>query len=67
MRRTETVLRFVWDFVVGDDWVTATGVALAITLTALVATTSIPAWWVMPVVVAGLLGLSLWRAAKPNR
>lgn len=64
MRRAEALLRFTWDFVVGDDWVTAAGVTLAIGLTALIASTSIPAWWVMPVGVAGVLALSLWRATK---
>src|SRR3984957_3727842 len=35
----------VWDFVVGDDWRTAFGVAAAIALTALIAETGIPGWW----------------------
>jgi hypothetical protein len=51
----------VWDFVVGDDWVTAVGVAIAIGVTAIVAGTGASAWWVMPVAVLGLLMLSLRR------
>lgn len=54
----------VWEFVVGDDWRSALGVVLALCLTALIAGTSIPAWWVMPLAVLGLLGLSIRRAAR---
>jgi hypothetical protein len=54
----------VWDFVVGDDWRVAFGVVLALGLTALVAQTSVPAWWIMPLAVLALLGLSVRRAAK---
>jgi hypothetical protein len=37
---------------------------LAFGLTALLATTSIPAWWVLPLAVAAVLWLSLLRAAR---
>ncbi len=52
-----------WDFVVGDDWRTALGVVLALGLTALVAETSVAAWWIMPLAVLALLALSIRRAA----
>jgi hypothetical protein len=64
MRRVRSFLQFLWDFVVGDDWRIAVGVALALGLTAIVAGTSIPAWWVLPVAVAGLLCLSVWHFAR---
>jgi hypothetical protein len=63
MSRLQALLRFIWDFVVGDDWRIAVGVAAALGITALVARTSVSAWWILPVAVAGLLGLSLRRAA----
>jgi hypothetical protein len=63
MSRIEALLSFLWDFVVGDDWRIAAGVAVALGVTALIAGTSIAAWWILPVVVAGLLGFSVWRAA----
>ena len=63
MSRVEAFLRFLWDFVVGDDWRIAAGVVVAIGVTALVAGTSVAAWWVLPVAVAGLLAVSVWRAA----
>jgi hypothetical protein len=56
--------RFWWDFVVGDDWRVAAGIALAFGLTALLATTSVPAWWVLPLAVAAVLWSSLRRAAR---
>jgi hypothetical protein len=52
-----------WEFVVGDDWVTAVGVIGALGVTALIAATSATAWWVMPIAVVSLLALSLRRAA----
>ncbi|PZS08031.1 MAG: hypothetical protein DLM64_13405 [Solirubrobacterales bacterium] len=52
----------VWEFVVGDDWLTALGVAVALGLTALVAGAGAPAWWIMPLAVVALLALSLRRA-----
>ena len=52
----------VWEFVVGDDWVIAAGVVLALAATALIAGAHAAAWWVMPVAVVGLLALSLARA-----
>jgi hypothetical protein len=64
MSRLEALLRFLWDFVVGDDWRLAVGVVLALGVTALVATTSVAAWWILPVAVAGLLGLSVWLAPR---
>ena len=54
---------FWWDFVVGDDWRIAVGVALALGATAVVAATGAPAWWLLPIAVALLLYRSLRRAA----
>lgn len=67
MRRVDAFLRFLWDFVVGDDWRIAVGVVLALGVTALVADTSIAAWWILPAAVVALLGLSVWRAASSRR
>jgi hypothetical protein len=54
----------IWDFIVGDDWRVAVGVAIAIGVTALVADSTVAAWWVLPVAVVVLLGDSLRRAAR---
>jgi hypothetical protein len=54
---------FWWDFIVGDDWRVAVGIALALGLTATLATTWSSAWIVLPVAVAVVLWLSLRRVA----
>ena len=54
----------VWGFVVGDDWRVALGVSAAIALTALVATSTVVAWWVLPAAVIAMLADSLRRAAR---
>jgi hypothetical protein len=55
---------FWWDFLVGDDWLVPAGIAVAFGLTALLAATSVPAWWLLPLAVAVVLWLSLRRAAR---
>ncbi len=59
--------RFWWDFVVGDDWRAAAGIAVAIGITAALAAGGIAAWWFMPLAVALVLWLSLRRAAGAAR
>jgi hypothetical protein len=56
--------RAVWDFVVGDDPITAFGVAVALGVTALIAGAGATAWWVMPVAAVALLAVSLRRATR---
>jgi hypothetical protein len=64
VRRVTGALVSVWDFFVGDDWVTAVGVVAALGATALIAGATSSAWWVMPIAVVALLALSLRRAAR---
>jgi hypothetical protein len=64
MSRAKRVLLGVWEFVVGDDWRAAVGVALALGVTAVIATTDVAAWWIMPLAVLAILALSLRRAAR---
>ena len=59
-----SALLAVWEFVVGDDWRTAVGVALALALTAVITDAGLPAWWLVPVAVIVLLALSLRRATR---
>jgi hypothetical protein len=61
VRRLRQFAAAVWEFVVGDDWMTAGGVAVAIGLTAIVAASDAPAWWVMPAAALGLLAASVRR------
>ncbi len=67
MSRVRAFAAFLWDFVVGDDWRIAAGVVIALAVTALVAGTSLAAWWILPLAVAVVLGLSVWHAALPRR
>jgi hypothetical protein len=64
MRYLRAFARFWWDFIVGDDWRVAVGLAGAFALTWLLAHYDIAAWWVLPLAVAALLGESVWREAR---
>jgi hypothetical protein len=57
-------VRFWYDFIVGDDWRVAAGIAVAIAATALLAGGGIAAWWVMPAAVVLVTWLSLRRASS---
>jgi hypothetical protein len=67
MNRVSSFGLFWWDFVVGEDWRVAAGVALALGLSALIAGVGIPAWWVLPPAVAIVLALSIRRAIRSQR
>jgi hypothetical protein len=64
MKRAHVFVLAAWEFVAGDDWRTAIGVVLALGVTAIAAGAGLPAWWVMPLAVLGLLALSIRRAAR---
>jgi hypothetical protein len=56
---------FVYDFVIGDDWRVAAGVTVGLAGTYLLAhETGVAAWWLVPVLIAALLPVSLWRAVR---
>jgi len=63
-RRIASFAGFWYDFVVGDDWRVAVGVVAALAIAWGVSRTSVPTWWVMPVAVAVLLPISLWRVTR---
>ncbi len=64
MSRVVAFGRFWWDFVIGDDWTAAAGVALAIGATAALAAAGVAAWWLLPPAVVAVLYLSLRRATR---
>ncbi len=66
MSRVEALGRFLWDFVVGDDWRIAVAVVIALGVTAVVAGAGASAWWILPVATALVLGLSVWRVARTS-
>lgn len=57
---------FWYDFIVGDDWILAAGVVIALALGAAVARSGLSsaAWVVMPVAILVTLSVSLRRAAN---
>lgn len=55
---------FMLDFVVGEDWRIAVGIVAAMGLTALLAHHHVAAWWILPVGVLLMLGLSLREAIR---
>jgi hypothetical protein len=64
LARLRAFAQFWYDFVVGDDWRVAVGVAVALGATYGVSRTGVPAWWILPAAVVALLPVSLWRVAR---
>jgi hypothetical protein len=61
------VVRFLYDFIVGDDWTVAAAVAIGLVLSAVLHVNHITAWWLIPVIVLVMLGVSLRRASSKTR
>ena len=55
------VLRSVWEFVVGDDWVAALAAVAAIAVTYALAHDAVNAWWLLPPAVLATLYVSVRR------
>ncbi len=64
IRALRSFVAFWYDFIVGDDWRIAVGVAAALAVTALLVHARVAAWWVLPVAVLALLGFSLLRISR---
>lgn len=64
MRRLRALGAFLYDFVVGDDPLVAVVVVLALGATALLVDAGVAGWWLLPLAVAGVLGVSLLRATR---
>ena len=59
---------FWYDFIIGDDWVVALSVMLALAITFAVSrSTDTPVWWIIVAAVAILLPLSVFRATGRRR
>jgi hypothetical protein len=56
--------RFWWEFVIGDDWLVAVLVVLAIGATAVLAAAGVTAWWLLPLAVLLILWVSLRRVIR---
>jgi hypothetical protein len=64
MRYIRSFGLFWWDYIVGDNWRVAAGLALAFGLTWLLAHNGIAAWWLLPLAVAVLLVGSVRRESR---
>ncbi len=64
IRALRSFAMFWYDFLIGDDWRIALGVVIALAVTAVLVHAGVPAWWVLPVAVLALLGLSLLGASR---
>jgi hypothetical protein len=58
--------RFWWDFIVGDDWRVAVGLAAALGLTWLLEHYDVAAWWLLPLAVAVVLAGSVRRESRSS-
>lgn len=67
MSRVRAFGRFWYDFVVGDDWRVAVGVIAVLGATGLLADRGVPTWWLLPLLVAAILTVSIWRVAHAAR
>lgn len=56
--------RFWYRFIVGDDWTVAAAVGVGLVLTALLNAQGISAWWLVPIIVVAMVGVSLRRASQ---
>jgi hypothetical protein len=59
--------RFLYNFIVGDDWTMAAAVAIGLILSAVLNANHIVAWWLIPVIVVVMLGVTLRRAGGTHR
>jgi hypothetical protein len=65
MKYIRRFLSFWYRFIVGDDWKIAAGVVVGLSLVALLVHGShINSWWLLPVIMVGMLTLSLWIATR---
>jgi len=66
MRYVKAFGQFWWNFIVGDDWTVAAGVAVALALVAILTDQGVNAWWLLPLAVALLTASSVWREARKS-
>ncbi|MDO8108379.1 hypothetical protein Q6348_14365 [Isoptericola sp. b441] len=65
MRRLRAFGVFWWDFVIGDDWLIAAAVVVGLAATAaLTHLAGVNAWWLLPVLVVGLIPVSIRRLRR---
>ena len=66
MKWLQSLARFWYDFIVGDDWTIAAVVIVAVVVTSAAAHHGWNAWPIVPVCVAAMLGVSSWRTLRDH-
>ena len=66
MKHLRAFAEFWYDFIVGDDWVVAVGVVVAMAVVDLAARGGEHLWWLLPPAVTVALGHSLVRATRSS-
>jgi len=56
--------RFWYRFIVGDDWTVAAAAVAGLLFTALLNAHGIAAWWLVPLIVIGVVSLRPFRARR---
>jgi len=58
--------RFLYRFIVGDDWTVAVVMLLALAATGVLVAHRISAWWLVPPLAIVTTGISLRRSARQH-
>jgi hypothetical protein len=61
LRGALSIGRFLYGFVVGDDWTVALVIALGLAATAVLVANGLNAWWLVPLLAVGMTVVSLRR------
>jgi hypothetical protein len=56
--------KFWYDFIIGDDWRIAVGVVITVAGVFVAAHHGFNGWWLLPLAVAGLLGVSVMHEMR---
>ncbi|MGC4108150.1 MAG: hypothetical protein QM753_17640 [Thermomicrobiales bacterium] len=64
MRYLKAFLVFWYDFIVGDDWTIAAGVAAIMAVAWALGEAGVDAWWLFLLAIIALLGGTILRAVR---
>lgn len=68
MKYLQRFLGFWYHFIVGDDWRIAAGVVIGLSVIGyLVHGAHLQIWWLLPLLVLGMLTVSLWLETQPRK
>ena len=58
------LVRFLYGFIVGDDWIVAVVMLVALAATGFLVARGISAWWLVPLLAIVMTGISLRRSTR---